>query len=125
MSGFHSRWVSATRASSAAPAAARSARSSCSRRWAVESGCFVPVRRRVSWRGLSRKRSRAAAKALASIPSRASYRSAVQTLSQTPSWPAATGARSAGALDPRRACFSSVARTRSMKTASSLTSFDP
>ena len=56
--------VRATSARSAAPAgAARSARSSCSARCAVESGCLVPVRRRTSGRGFSRKRRRAAANA--------------------------------------------------------------
>ncbi len=46
-SGFHSRWVRTRWARSGVPSgAARSARASCSARWAVESGCFVPVRRR-------------------------------------------------------------------------------
>ena len=128
MSGFHSRWVSARRARSAASAgAAASARSTCAARCVVESGCLVPVRRSASWRGFSRKRCRAAAKACGSSPSSASYPSTVQTLSQTAAFgdarrggdrlrphpvdPASRSARGRGRRTPRAPSRPSI-RTR-------------
>ena len=84
----------------------------------------MPVRRAFPCCGRAAAALRAAANAAASSPSSASYPPSVQALSHTDA-STVRPAAGAGALEPERAAASIRVLTRSMKTSSSGTSFEP